>query len=95
MRIQGTCRNCGRELFPQSVIDAGGHCPWCGIALNRDYASLIVAALRQAEESGQALQDALEQIATIEDLQFDLDEETVLEPLRDALGRMRRRRSRV
>ena len=95
MKIKAKCRNCGRDLFPQQVIDSGGHCPWCGQAFTRDYTSLLVRALRQAEEAGEGLQDALEQIGTIEDVALEIDDESVLEELREALARMRRRRARV
>ena len=95
MKIRGTCANCGREFLPQQVEEAGGHCPWCGKAFNRDYTSLLVQALRQADQAGDVLEDALKDIASIEDLAMVIDEESVLEPLRDALRSIRRRRTRV
>ncbi|MGH2686022.1 MAG: hypothetical protein ACRDJP_11210 [Actinomycetota bacterium] len=95
MRIRATCRNCGREVLPQQVVDAGGHCPWCGIAFTRDYTSIIVRSLREAEVAGEALQDALEQVAEVEELGLELDEESILQPLRDALRTIRRRGARV
>lgn len=95
MKIRGTCANCGREFLPEQVIDAGGHCPWCGKAFNADYTSLLVQALRQADQAGDALEAALKDIGSIEDLAMDVDEESVLEPLRDALRAIRRRRARV
>lgn len=95
MKIRGTCANCGREFLPEQVIDAGGHCPWCGKAFNRDYTALLVQALRQVDQAGDALEAALKDIASIEDLAMDVDEESVIEPLRDALRAIRRRRARV
>ena len=95
MRIRGTCANCGREFLPEQVIGAGGHCPWCGKAFNRDYTALLVQYLQQAQVAGDALHDALEQIASVEELAMDLDDESVLEPLRRALQTIRRRRARV
>ncbi len=95
MKIKGTCQNCGREVLVQQIAEAGGHCPWCGIAFNKDYTSMIVRALAQAEESGDRLQDALEQVADIEDLGLSLDAESVVGPLREALRAMRRRRAGV
>lgn len=77
------------------VEQAGGHCPWCGKAFNRDYTSLLVQALRRADQSGDVLEDALRDIASIDDLAMDIDEESILEPLRTALRDIRRRRSRV
>lgn len=95
MRIRGTCTNCGREFLPEQVIGAGGHCPWCGKAFNRDYTSLLVQALRQADQAGDDLEAALKDIASIEELAMDIDEDSVLEPLRQALRTLRRRRARV
>ena len=95
MKIRGTCANCGREFLPEQVIEAGGHCPWCGKAFNRDYTALLVQALQQADRAGDVLEDALKDIASVEELAMDIDEESVLEPLRDALEAIRRRRARV
>jgi hypothetical protein len=95
VRIRGTCANCGREFLPDQVIEAGGHCPWCGKAFNRDYTSLLVQALRQADEAGNLLEDALRDIASIEELAMVIDDQSVLEPLREALRAIRRRRARV
>jgi hypothetical protein len=95
VRIRGTCANCGREFLPEQVIEAGGHCPWCGKAFNRDYTALLVQALQQADRAGDVLEDALKDIASIEELAMVIDEESVLEPLRDALEAIRRRRARV
>jgi transposase-like protein len=95
VRIRGTCTNCGREFLPEQVIGAGGHCPWCGKAFNRDYTSLLVQALRQADQAGEDLEAALKDIASIEELAMDIDEDSVLEPLRQALRTLRRRRARV
>lgn len=96
MRIRGTCANCGREFLPEQVSESGGHCPWCGKAFNRDYTALLVQALRRADQAGDVLEDALKDIASIEDLAMDIDEETILEPLREALASIRsHRRARV
>ena len=95
MKIKGTCGNCGREVLPEQIFEAGGHCPWCGREFNKDYTSMLIQSLAQAESAGGAFQEALEQIAEIDDLNLDLDEEAILEPLREALRSMRKRRSRV
>jgi hypothetical protein len=95
VKLRGTCSNCGREFLPEQVIESGGHCPWCGKAFNRDYTALLVQALRQADQAGDLLEDALRDIASIEELAMNLDEESVLDPLREALRAIRRRRTRV
>jgi hypothetical protein len=95
MRIRGTCANCGREFLPQQVIEAGGHCPWCGRAFNRDYTALLVQQLERADQAGDVLQDSLDQIADIEELAMEIDEDSVLEPLREALVAIKKRRART
>jgi predicted RNA-binding Zn-ribbon protein involved in translation (DUF1610 family) len=95
MKIRGTCTNCGREFLPEQVVEAGGHCPWCGKAFNRDYTSLLVQALRQADQAGDALEAALKDIASIEELAMNIEDESVLAPLREALRAIRKRRARV
>jgi hypothetical protein len=90
MRIKGTCTNCGREFMPEQVVAAGGHCPWCGKAFDRDYTALLLQALQQAQRAGDELEAALDQIADLEALAMQIDEESVLQPLRDALRRIRR-----
>jgi DNA-directed RNA polymerase subunit RPC12/RpoP len=95
MRIRGTCANCGREFLPEQMIEAGGHCPWCGKEFNGDYTSLLIQALRQANAAGDQLEDALKDIGSVEELAMEIDEESILEPLREALQTIRRRRSRV
>jgi transposase-like protein len=94
VKIKGTCARCGREFLAQQVIESHGHCPWCGQAFNRDYTATLAQALQQAEVAGNRLQDALEQVAALE-LAMELDDETVLKPLQDALRAARRRRLRV
>lgn len=95
MRIRGTCGNCGREVTPELVADSGGHCPWCGNAFSRDYTALVSNALQRTEAAGDALEDSLEELASMNaDLQ--LDEEAIIEPLREHLRTMqKRRRTRV
>ena len=95
MRIKGTCLNCGRDVLVQQIVDAGGHCPWCGIAFHKDYTSMIVNELVRAEQAGSQFEDALEQVAEIEGIHLSLDAESIVSPLREALRTMRRHRSRV
>lgn len=93
MKIKGTCSNCGREFLASQVVDGHGHCPWCGKAFNKDYTAVLAQALREADQHGDAFQAVLEQISGME-LAMELDEESILGPLGDAL-RTARRRARV
>ena len=95
MRIRGTCGNCGREFTPELVAESGGHCPWCGNAFSRDYTALIANALQRAEAAGDALEDALEELSSMNP-DLELDEEAIIEPIRRHVGSMRKgRRARV
>jgi hypothetical protein len=94
VKIKGTCARCGREFLAQQVIESHGHCPWCGQPFNRDYTAALTQSLQQAEVAGNVLQDALEQIAGLE-LAMELDDETILGPLRTALRTVRRRKMKV
>lgn len=94
MKIKGTCTRCGREFLAQQVVEAHGHCPWCGQAFNRDYTAVLANALREAQQAGGALQGALEQIAGMS-LALDLDEDSIVGPVRDAVRSAKRRRARV
>lgn len=94
MKIKGTCARCGREFLAQQVIESHGHCPWCGQAFNRDYTAALAQALQQAEAAGNRLQDALELVAALE-LAMELDDETIVGPIRNALRAARRRKMKV
>lgn len=93
MRIKGTCKSCGREWLATQVVESHGHCPWCGQAFTRDYTANLSRALAAAGTSGQVLEDALQQIADM-DPNLELDEDTIIEPIREAIRSMRRRRAR-
>ena len=66
MKIKGTCRRCGRDVFAEQIIASGGRCPWDGEPFNSDYAVVLVDALRAAEEAGTALEVALEQVVSLQ-----------------------------
>jgi len=63
VKIKGTCKRCGRDIFAEQIIAAGGACPWDGEPFQSDYAVTLVNALREAEEAGSKLEQTLEQVA--------------------------------
>lgn len=89
MKIKGTCRRCGREFLIEQVIQNGGQCPWDGKPFQPDYAAVLVDSLRQAENAGNTLENALEKLADLEP-DLVLDKETVLAEIREALERLER-----
>jgi hypothetical protein len=76
VKIKGTCRRCGRDVYAEQIIASGGRCPWDGEAFNANYAVVLVDALKAAEEAGSALELALEQVASLHP-EFTLDRESV------------------
>lgn len=89
MKIKGTCRRCGREFFVEQVIQNGGECPWDGKFFQADYAAVLVDSLRQAENAGSTLENALQKVADLEP-EFVLNAESVLGQLREDLERLER-----
>lgn len=88
MKIEGRCRNCGRD-FPIDLVigaDRPGHCPFCGIPLDHDYSALLADALGGLQKIGQQMENILERARAVgENLQ--IDPETILGPIRAALGK--------
>jgi hypothetical protein len=87
VKIKGTCKRDGRDFMAEQVIAGGGACPWDGEPFQADYAVTLVNALRDAEEAGSVLEQALEQIADLAP-EFTVDADSVLASLRTSLGRI-------
>lgn len=85
MRLRASCGSCRRDLLIQQAIEAGGHCPWCGVAFQKDYAATLVDALSLADAGGDQLLAALERIAAMRP-GFTLEVDPLLEQIRDALA---------
>lgn len=87
MKIRGIDKRSGREFMVEQVIESGGASPWDGRPYSADYAVTLVNALRDAEEAGAKLEEALEQIADLAP-GFTLDKGSVLGPLQEHLSRL-------
>lgn len=87
MKIKGTDKRNGRDFLVEQVIESGGASPWDGRPFSSDYAVTLVNALRDAEEAGTKLEEALEQIADLRP-DFSIDRESVLGPLGAHLTRL-------
>jgi hypothetical protein len=87
VKIKGTCRRCGREFLVEQVLNNGGECPWDGKPFQPDYAVVLVDTLRDAEQAGSALEDALGKAADLEP-DFVIDADSVLAALREHLERL-------
>ena len=88
MKIQGTCRNCGRE-FPIDLLRQdprrAGLCPFCGEPMDKDYGAVLVEALEQLQRVGTIMTATLKKVESLGP-NLDIDAESVLAPIRDALG---------
>ncbi|HEY6566569.1 MAG TPA: hypothetical protein VI341_03540 [Actinomycetota bacterium] len=89
MKIKGTDKRTQREFLVEQVIENGGASPWDGQPFSPDYAVTLVNALRDAEEAGSKLEEALEVIADLRP-GFTLAETSILGPLDLHLGRLNR-----
>ena len=89
MKSKGTCRRCGREFLVVQVLENGGVCPWDGKPFQPDYAAVLVDSLRQAQNAGSTLENALEKVADLNP-EFVLHPDTVVDRLRDHLERLER-----
>jgi hypothetical protein len=87
VKIKGTCRRCGREFLVDQVLENGGRCPWDGAPFQADYAAILVEALREAQQAGNQLEEALERVADVHP-DLILDKESVLSVLRENLDRL-------
>ncbi|MGZ8595843.1 MAG: hypothetical protein ACXWYJ_09310 [Actinomycetota bacterium] len=87
MKIKGTCKRDGREFMVEQVVASGGECPWDGEPFQSDYAVTLVNALREAEEAGSKLEQALEQVADLRP-EFTLQSGSVLGSLKTSIERL-------
>ena len=95
MKIEGRCRVCGRD-FPIDLLvanpETAGRCPFCGVTLDQHYGAMLVDALAGLERAGTAMEKGLEQVSNLGP-NLEIDGETVLEPIRRALGERARKSS--
>ena len=89
MKIEGTCRECGREVMGDQMIQGGGECPWCGTPFSADYTLVFVEAIRDAQDAGTRLERSLEALADVAP-NVRIDETSVLGEIRRSLARIDR-----
>ena len=89
MRIKGTCKRDGRDFMVEQIVASGGRCPWDGEPFQSDYAVTLVNALRDAEEAGSKLEQALAQLADLQP-ELTLSAASIVGVLEEQLGRLGR-----
>ena len=87
MNITGTCKTCGRELLARQVVEGGGSCPWCGTPFCPDYAVTLVQRLADAEDAGERLEKAIEELADLRP-GLSVDVESVIGKIKRDLARI-------
>lgn len=89
MKIQGRCRNCGREfpidLLIKQELQSSGRCPFCGVPIDIHYGAQFIEALQQLERAGTIMQATLKKVESFGP-NLEIDAESMLGPIRDALG---------
>lgn len=88
MKIQGRCRNCGRDFPIDLLLQAApraGHCPFCDVPMDQHYGALLIEALEQLERVGTIMTSTLKKVESLGP-NLEIDVESVLGPIRDALG---------
>ncbi len=88
MKIKVIHDVCGRESLVQQIIETQGHCPWDGLAFNKDYTAILTEALETAENAGSVLENALEKISDME-ATMTFDRESLIEPLEAHIDRLK------
>jgi hypothetical protein len=87
VKIMGRCRNCGRD-FPIDLLLTDprrqGHCPFCGVPIDQHYGALLVDALEQLQRIGSIMTATLKKVESFGP-NLEIDAESVLGPIRDAL----------
>jgi hypothetical protein len=89
VKIKARCTRDGRDVMVEQIVAGGGVCPWDGQPFAPDYAVTLVNALREAEEAGTKLEQAIEQVADINP-ELVLDAASVLGDLQAQIERIGR-----
>jgi hypothetical protein len=88
VKIQGRCRNCGRD-FPIDLLIQdtrhAGHCPFCDVPIDQHYGALLIEALEQLQTIGSIMTATLKKVESFgPNLELDID--SFVEPIRTALA---------
>lgn len=83
MKIEATCDTCKRRFLLSQIgpgSDAPGRCPFCGARFARHYTTVLVDAVRDAEDSAAGFVNALAKLQTME-TGFDIDVDGLMDEL--------------
>jgi hypothetical protein len=87
VKIKVIHTECGREMLVRQILETGGHCPWDGKPLNKDYTAVLAEALETAENAGGVLDNALEKIAGMEPA-MTIDRDSVIGVIEEQINRL-------
>ena len=86
MKLKATCNRCDQEFLLEQAVESGGSCPSCGRPFQKDYAAVMVAAMRAMNASADVVEDSLEKLAELRP-GFSLDLDGLFAGLRMKAGR--------
>jgi hypothetical protein len=92
MQIMATCGNCTYPFALDELIEGAplnGQCPSCGELFAPDYTSLLLNTVRRLEHAEGELARMLDRLASWP--RIIIDEHSVVEPIRAAVRRPKRR----
>jgi hypothetical protein len=91
VKIKVIHTECGREILVRQVLETGGHCPWDGKAISKDYTAVLAEALETSENAGGVLENALEKIAGMNPA-MTIDRESLLGGIEEPIDQLNRSR---
>jgi DNA-directed RNA polymerase subunit RPC12/RpoP len=88
MKIQATCQTCGRKFLLSQIgegSDAPGRCPFCGAHFAKHYSTVLVDAVRDAENAATYFSHALSGLDSLE-TGFEIDYDALLSEISAQIG---------
>jgi hypothetical protein len=88
MKIQATCQTCGRKFLLSQIgqdSDAPGRCPFCGAHFAKQYSTVLIDAVRDAENAANYFAHALSSLDSLE-TGFQIDYDALLAEISAQIG---------
>jgi hypothetical protein len=89
MNIEATCDTCKRKFLLSQIgedSDAPGRCPFCGAHFAKHYSTVLIDAVRDAENAAAYFAHSLDRLEQME-TGFRIDYEDLLDEIRKQIGR--------
>ena len=89
MKVEAKCGTCGRKFLLAQIgedSDAPGRCPFCGAHFAKQYSTVLVDAVRDAENAATYFSHAMSRLDSME-TGFDIDYESLMDEISAQIGR--------